>query len=368
MKRRHFETLQPLCPLCRTHRQIEARLEIAAVAQEREGAIDQGILRCTSPTCGMEYPILDGIPIIVSDVPKYVADNLHHLSARDDLTPLLEGLLGDAAGPGTYFDVTRQHISSYAWDHWGDLDPEEPQDGPIQPGAMGRCLRAGLDLVGTRSKGPLLDVGASVGRSTFELAAQTDGLVLGIDLHFAMLRVAARVAREGVVQYPRRRIGVVFDRREFPVDLPGRDRVDFWCCDAMALPFADATFGLAAAMNVFDCTPSPAAFVGGLVRALSPGGHLVLSTPYDWSSAVTQPVAWVGGHSQRGAFGGAAEPIMRALLTPGQHPMGAPDVQIVGEVERFPWQVRLHDRSANLYQSHLVVAQRTEPAGSGGSQ
>ena len=76
--------------------------------------------------------------------------------------------------------------------------------------------------------GPLLEVGTSVGRSTFEMAARTDGLVLGIDLNIAMLRIATRVLREGRVKYPRRRIGVVYDQRDFEVSFEAADRVDFF--------------------------------------------------------------------------------------------------------------------------------------------
>ena len=58
---------------------------------------------------------------------------------------------------------------------------------------------------------------------------------------------------------------------------------------------------------------------------------------------------WIGGHSQRGADGGAAEPRLRALL-------GA--LRVLGEVATFPWATRLHARSAVAYRSHLLAAQR----------
>ena len=67
-----------------------------------------------------------------------------------------------------------------------------------------------------------------------------DTLVLGVDIHLALLRLARRAAA-GVLSYPRRRIGIVYDRRRFPVPLPGADRVDFWACDALALPFGPNT-------------------------------------------------------------------------------------------------------------------------------
>src|SRR5690606_9915028 len=126
-------------------------------------------------------------------------------------------------------------LSSYTWGHYGDLDPKESQRDDA--GSVLGLLQAGLALGAPIGPGPVIDVGASVGRTTFELAKDRDDLVLGIDVNFAMLRVASRILRHGVVRYPRRRVGVVYDIREFAVDLPNRENVDFWACDGQALPF-----------------------------------------------------------------------------------------------------------------------------------
>src|SRR5690606_26502511 len=103
-------------------------LAIGAVEAEDAGDIHAGILGCTG--CGAEYPVIDGLPVIVPDVRRFVQDNLFYLMARQDLPPLLESLLGDAAGPGSGLDSIRQHVSSYAWDHWGDHDPQEGEPAP----------------------------------------------------------------------------------------------------------------------------------------------------------------------------------------------------------------------------------------------
>jgi SAM-dependent methyltransferase len=204
--------------------------------------------------------------------------------------------------------------------------------------------------------GPVLDVGCSVGRAAFELARRTDGLVLGVDVNFAMLRLAAGVLCRGVVRYPRRRVGLVYDRREFPVQFENAATVDFWACDATALPFTDCTFAAAVGLNVLDCVASPLDLLGSMGRVLRPDAPLVLCTPYDWSGAATPPEAWIGGHSQRGATRGAAEPVLRALLTPGAHPASVAGLRLEAEINDLPWHVRLHDRGTMAYRTHLVVA------------
>ncbi len=351
MRRGHFAALAPLCPRCRA-----APLGLGVVELARGEDILAGTLECPAEGCRQEYPILDGIPVLVPDVAGWVANNLWHVTARDDLPPRLETLIGDAAGPGSAFDTTRYHLGSYGHDHWGAFDPAET-DPQAPPGAVARCLAAGLDLLGDLPAGPALDIGCAVGRTSFELARR-GGLVLGVDLNFAMLRLARRVLTDGAVSYPRRRIGVVYDRRSFPVPTEGAERLDFWCCDALALPFAPARFATVAALNVLDCVAAPPTVLAGIAAALIPGGGAVLATPYDWSGAVTPPAAWLGGHSQRGPSGGAGEPMLRALLTQGAHPNAVPGLAIAGEIDAFPWHVRLHDRSTMLYRTHVVAVRR----------
>lgn len=338
-------------------------MRLSTVIRKSGDHILEGVLHCSDTGCFMEFPIIDGIPILVSDTASYLRDNAHNLLARTDLSETIESMLGDCTGPGSAFDTARQHISTYAWDSYGDLDPEEadgPQLGTAQPGGVIRCLDAGLGLVGRAPQSPTLDIGCSVGRTSFELATRTDGLVLGIDLHLPMLRVARRVLETGVVSYPRRRVGIVYDRREFDVEFEEAERVDFWACDALALPFRDSSFATAVGLNVLDCLKSPHDLLDRLARILGPDGAAVISTPYDWSTGATPAEAWIGGHSQRGPDRGASEPFLRALLTEGAHPQSVAGLRILGEIVDFPWQARLHDRSIVSYAAHVLALTATQ--------
>jgi SAM-dependent methyltransferase len=329
-------------------------VKVAAVFGERDEVIDEGILHCGNPSCLREYPILGGVPLLVPELRAFVVNNLLPLLGQDDLAPELESIIGDCCEPGSPFDLTRGYLSSYAWDHYGDLDPEEPLGEP-RPGSVLRVLDSVANLAGDLG-GPVLDLGCSVGRTTFAAAGRQKGLVLGVDLNPAMLRVAQRVLHQGRVCYPRKRVGVVYDRREFDAAFPDADRVDFWAADALSLPFAPETFGTVVGLNVLDCVASPRDLLGGARRVLRPGGTALLTTPYDWSPAATPLECWLGGHSQRGEQRGAAEPMLRALLTPGAHPQSVDGLRIVGERANLAWHVRLHDRSYVAYSVHAVEA------------
>ncbi len=300
---------------------------------------------------------MDGIPLIVANIRHYIADNIQSIYARRDLSDFTESILGDCCGSGSLFETTRQHLSSYTWDHYGDLDPE-PFSGAPRPGSMIRTLEAGRELAAPLPAGPVIDAGCAVGRSSFSLAASGAELVLGVDLNFAMLRVAAEALRHGIVRFPLRRTGLVYQRREFPVSFAHSDKVDFWACDAAALPFATGTFSMAVSMNLLDCVYEPRELLASIGRALQTGGKVILACPYDWSPSATPVEAWLGGHSQRTPSGGASEPVLRTLLTPGAHPNSLNTLKLLIEREHLPWQVRLHDRSTMTYDLHLVVAER----------
>ncbi len=363
MKLRHFEAYRPVCPLCRTRFSQDAPLKIGSSLRADAGSIHEGALHCTNDACQCEFPIIDGIPILVPQIRTYISTNIFHILGRHDLSPEVESMLGDSCGPGSALDATRLHLSSYAWDHYGDHDPLEPPGDP-RPGSVARVLERGLALAGPPS-GLCLDVGCSVGRSTFELARHTAGLALGVDLNFSMLQVATGVMSRGAVRYSRRRVGLVYDRREFPARFRNADDVDFWACDATALPFPAGSMGAAVCLNVLDCVASPLDLLGSLARVLGPSAPLILCTPYDWSGGVTPPETWIGGHSQRSGHAGAAEPLLRALLTPGAHPASVAGLRLVGDEERIPWHVRLHDRATMTYLTHVAAARADSPHSGG---
>jgi SAM-dependent methyltransferase/uncharacterized protein YbaR (Trm112 family) len=358
VRRQHFAAFAPHCPSCAAAGAARHVLELAHVGAERDDDVQAGILVCPNPACRHEYPIIDGIPIIVPNLGPLLAERGVELLLRENLDPALESLIGDAIGPGTWFDALRQTVSTYVWDGWADLDPQEaPSAGP-RPGAARRCLVRLEELAGNDAATRVLDLGCGAGRTSFELAARYPGaLVLGIDIGLALLRLA-RGAAGGHVAYARRRIGLVYDRRGFAVAPEGAGRVDFWALDALALPFSGGTADLVAALNLLDCVASPQRLLAGMAELLRPGGRLLLATPYDWAAHATPPAAWIGGHSQRAADAGAAEPFLRALLREGAHAQSIAGLRLLGEETDWPWQTRLHDRSAVQYASHLLALRK----------
>ena len=205
---------------------------------------------------------------------------------------------------------------------------------------------------GPLGEGPVIDLGGSVGRGSWELSGRMSGPVLCADLNFSMVRLGRHLVSTGTVRVPVRRSGIVYD--EVTITLPedpGARRLDFWALDAMALPFQAGTFGLASAINLVDCIPGPTDMIAETARVLRPGAQALFSTPYDWSANATDPIGWMGGHSQRGGAHGAGEPVLRATL----EQYGLP---VRREAENVPWRLALHARSVMEYNVHMLACER----------
>jgi len=341
-----FAELAPVCPRCLHGDGTEAPLTIAETFEERGGLIWHGLVHCSNRACWMEFPVIDGVPVIVPDPPGFLTNARNHVLARDDLPAGLDSVIGDALGPGSEFDTTRQHLNLYARGHFADWTAE------AVPSQIAAIMAAGMDALGEPGDGPAIDLGTGVGRGAWELAARTGGPVVGADLNFSMLRLAQSLMLEGRARFGRRRVGIVYDPVE--IVLPAgaaSERVDFWAMDCMALPFTGATFTTATALNVVDCIAGPTNMIAETARVLAPGGGALITPPYDWSNAATEPAAWMGGHSQRGPLGGAAEPVLTATLAQA-------GLAVTAERHDVPWELAIHARSVMTYRLHMVACRR----------
>jgi SAM-dependent methyltransferase len=189
------------------------------------------LLRC--PQCGSEvelgasavcaaghdYPVVDGIPVFVSE----------ETVARDP----------QYAGQRAYFDSEFQGYQQYALANW-------------RLGYLERLRAAGV------FDGPLIDVGVGGSGYTVIEAARAGRPAIGCDLSLEGLFAARRFAEaEGV-----------------------SGRTLWVCCSAEQLPLASAAFGSALAIAVLEHVPDDRAALRELARVLRPGGRAWVTVPH----------------------------------------------------------------------------------------
>lgn len=367
MKLLHFEKLAPICPMCRAAGVISP-LVLGRIEKGTPKEIDEGTILCSNSACQREYPIIGGIPIIVSAIRQLVEASLLPLVARQDFSASTLSILGDCSAPGSQYDTIRSQQSTYGHHHFEEflstsaISSQELSNS--SPGRLADLTKTALDLVGPIPAGPQIDVGCGPGRTSWEMAKQlqergSDDLVLGVDMSIHLLQLARDAMQKPQMTFPLRRVGMVYDYITARVPREPYERIDFWCCDATDLPFRDQQFSLAAAMNVLDSVVSPLSLLQSIARILQTSASAMIATPYDWSAAATPLEQWIGGHSQRSSTGGQSDAMLRQLLTPGMHPQSIEGLVRVAEKDHLPWRLRLHDRSSVTYDVHLTIAQRS---------
>ncbi|MBU1558168.1 methyltransferase domain-containing protein [Patescibacteria group bacterium] len=352
LKTLHFERLSPICPCCKRIYGKESELAIGSVVKEKQSDIIEGILICSNKECLREYPIIDSIPIIVDDLRYYISHNIFSIMKRTDLSAVTESLIGDCCENDSIYNSYRYYISVYAFDHYENL-----KNGEKDKSSIAKILNIAIQNLGNKTSGSIIDIGCSVGRSTFELADKFEDIVLGVDLNFGMLRLAKKILNEKKITYNRRRVRLVYDYENFPVNFAKTENIDFWACDALSLPFKSSTFSLALSLNVLDCVASPYDHLISIRNIVNQNGKIIITTPYDWGNATAIP-SWIGGHSQRSEYKGLSELILKDLVENKNHPMYLSNLKIISEIDDISWNVRLHDRSTINYQLHMMVLEK----------
>jgi ubiquinone/menaquinone biosynthesis C-methylase UbiE len=179
------------------------------------------------------------------------------------------------------------------------VDPDHPSIEALAPydHFHGRGLEATNEVAGLVQVGPsdhILDIGSGLGGPARYFASRFGCRVTGIDLTPEFCDVA----------------------RHFTRLLGLEDRVGFELGNALAMPFADATFDGAYSMNVSMNIADKRAFYREIHRVLRPGGWLVLSELAKGEGGEPDyPTPWAATASA--SFLSTSEETRRGLLETG---------------------------------------------------
>lgn len=188
------------------------------------------------------------------------------------------------------------------------------------------CARICLELMMNRSKGRALDLGCSVGRSSFELARGFDH-VTGLDFSARFFRLAVRMQEDGYLRYVLTDEGEIASYHEANLrDLAledARSRVEFFQADACNLPDRFADYDLVLAANLIDRLYSPRRFLNTIHERINTGGLLVITSPYTWLEEFTKREEWVGGFRVAGENVTTLEGL-KEILSPHFRMVGVP--------------------------------------------
>jgi putative 4-mercaptohistidine N1-methyltranferase len=177
-------------------------------------------------------------------------------------------------------------------------------------GYPARCVNEPLRLFMPKGKGRALDLGCAVGRSSFELRRHFDEVV-GIDFSHRFIAAAQEMQHKRVVTVRAPREGSATDELllELPRDLK-TDHVQFEQGDACHLRSNLGSFDLILMANLIDRLPDPAQCLARLADLVTPGGAVIITSPYTWLEEYTPRAKWLDGDA-RGTLSA-----LRELLAP----------------------------------------------------
>ena len=322
-----------VCPRCRT--KTGDRIDLRTL--ERVG----DVMSCG---CGMRYPIIDDVPIVMAHPSAFARNEIAMLVERD-LSPQVAALLVADGPDDAPYPRLLEHLSIYMDAHWGDRAVDRragrgPEGFAVQPIIERLAKLPRVELA--------VELGCSTARIVAELAARADRVV-GLDIHFGSLRRARHLLDGEAVAYCRRVAG----RHYVPVDVNAGDRAvpaarrQLVCGDALDPPLIHGMYDRVVALNLLDAIRQPRQLLSVMDGLCAPHGELILSSPYAWQSTIMEDHERVGG----------ADPAIdvAAILREGTE-LGA-RYRIEEEAE-LPWTLRRDDRSSVSYRTHYLRARK----------
>ncbi|OEU59910.1 MAG: SAM-dependent methyltransferase [Desulfuromonadales bacterium C00003094] len=303
-----------ICPACLPEERPLQSFKLEVQKQD----IISGQLTCKA--CSRAYPIREGIAFLTA------AKQFHHVA------------------PSKY--ETASVLSSYLWSHYGDLlkDPDA-SDAYHQWAAL------------LKPEGGLaIDIGAAVGRFSFELARKSDR-VIGVDSSYAFVKAARDLLLTGKAEIDLAVEGIL-TRKEtiiLPKEWP-RNNVEFIVGDALALPFRQSSFTTLTSLNLIDKVPKPLQHLAELNRiAKYDRAQLLFSDPFSWSTEVAEEQDWLGGTHEGSHAGRGMDNLKTLLQDHGNHLKPAWQIDQQGQVW---WKIRTHCNHFELIRSCYIKADR----------
>ncbi len=201
-------------------------------------------------------------------------------------------------------------VAQYLAFHFG----ETFFDVPNYPEA---CARICYEVSGDTPRTRALDLGCSVGRTSFELARWFQH-VDGIDFSARFISAAAELQERGKIRYHVPTEGelgdyYIADTAEIGLDDIDTNRIRFTQGDACNLKPIYNDYDLVFAGNLIDRLNNPAQFLGMIHERIRPGGILVITSPYTWLEEYTPRENWLGGIRENGEAVDTHTGLQRAL-------------------------------------------------------
>lgn len=191
-------------------------------------------------------------------------------------------------------------LGEYLLFHYGSAQEQLPwSDGPKH--ALDFPKRSVTELIDCESNVfSALDLGCAVGRSSFVLSGIA-GKVLGIDYSKSFISAAQSILQSGKLSYQYQEEAARWIDSMVKIDERPKN-LFFEVGDACNLREDLDPFDLVHAANLLCRLPDPMKLLERLPDLVSPGGQLILTTPFSWLEDFTPSQNWLDGKNSASAL------------------------------------------------------------------
>lgn len=179
-----------------------------------------------------------------------------------------------------------------------------------------------------------IDLGCSVGRSTFELAKGGFQEVVGVDLSRNFIKTAKNLQNKQKLGYTQVEEGDLVQKKEVDIDSLGFDsvidKITFVQNSASELDFSVYnSFDLVFGGNLLCRMQYPKDFLKNIHNLVKEGGLFILVSPCTWLTDYTDKSEWVGGFERNGKKVTTYDGIKEALQEHFEEAKGPHEVEFV---------------------------------------
>lgn len=346
------------CPACGSKLNIDTSVKTEESVARTD--LIEGILQCTSEDS--QYPVIDGVAIVVDNVTEYLADRGNVLpdivaaTRSDQMRAFLAEAFADAETLEKNHYERAEVWPVYAWAHYDDVGmtdtllSEAFENDEIVKELSPRTLTRTVESFLEDCDGEIgIDIGCATGGNTHTVATAVD-FAVGCDISYTMVRTAREIRdSDGRFEYDVPMEGNLTERRTVSIDVPAPDQTEFIVADAEAVPFRDGTADIVVSMNLIDEISDPRAHLERADDILSPGGRFVICDPYIWGG-VSGPKRWIGGTETSDGIE-RSDDALRAVLT---DELGH---KLIGSDESVPWTLKHSPRRYDLWMIDCVATE-----------
>ena len=275
-----------------------SKLELEILESSSE--IDEGFLACVK--CGMQFPIIERIPIMWNDFSSYLSErkslsgylykNIRHKKLKNYLKDALSGII---------FTKEDRHIVE---ERWSEIYQNSKTTKFYSE------MKKHLDAI-PKSEW-VLEHGCSIGLLASYLSKKHDH-VLGVDRSFSALKIAKKSLK---------------------------DNLDFVLSDSLSGALGQFQFNLVLGMNVLELI-EPTEFLKLVSKQIS-SGHLFISDPYDFERGSNSVKTRINEKTLRSQIENLGFEISASTVDPSY----------------ISWILKINPRATLSYEVDLIIAEK----------